>query len=156
VDDATVELARPTRPAPRQHPAADERAYSRLYDETDRVAAAVAEGRMEFRHAVAKIALAAPGRIDLLDRVIETERRLAGVQIGASAPSDVTLKLLTTARRVVAGEVALVGPTGERVEQASSLLRLTHPDRTTREYRSANELARHLDLDTLSVDAPTS
>jgi hypothetical protein len=155
LDDATVEMARPA-PAGRQHPAADTRAYSRLYDETDRVAAAVAEGRMEFRHAVAKIALASPGRVDLLDRVIETERRLAGVQMGASAPSEVTLKLLTTARRVVAGEVALVGPTGERVEQASSGLRLIHPDRTTREYRSANELARHLDLDTLSVDAPTS
>ena len=148
-------MARPA-PASRQHPAADARAYSRLYDETDRVAAAVAEGRMEFRHAVAKVALAAPGRVDLLDRVIETERRLAGVQMGASAPSEVTLKLLTTARRVVSGEVALVGPTGERVEQASSGLRLIHPDRTTREYRSANELARHLDLDTLSVDAPTS
>jgi hypothetical protein len=155
VDDATVEMARPPVPG-RQHPAADARAYSRLYDETDRVAAAVAEGRMEFRHAVAKIALAAPGRVDLLDRVIETERRLVGVQMGASAPSEVTLKLLTTARRVVSGEVALVGPTGERVEQASSGLRLIHPDRTTREYRSANELARHLDLDTLSVDAPTS
>ena len=156
VDDATVEMARPVRPDARQHPAADARAYTRLYDETDRVAAAVAEGRMEFRHAVAKIALAAPGRLDLLDRVIETERRLAGVQMGASAPSEVTLKLLTTARRVVSGEVALVGPTGERVEQASSMLRLIHPDRTTREYRSATELARHLDLDTLSFDAPGS
>ena len=155
VDDPTVKVAQPPAPGS-QHPAADARAYSRLYDETDRVAAAVAEGRMEFRHAVAKVALAAPGRVDLLDRVIETERRLAGVQMGASAPSEVTLKLLTTARRVVAGEVALVGPTGERVEQASSGLRLIHPDRTTREYRSANELARHLDLDTLSVDAPTS
>ena len=156
VDDATVELARPARPTSRQHPAADERAHSRLYDETDRVATAVAEGRMEFRHAVAKIAMAAPGRVDLLDRVIETERRMAGIQIGAAAPSELTLKLLTTARRVVAGEVALVGPTGVRVEQASSGLRLIHPDRTTREYRSANELARHLDLDTLSVDTPTS
>src|SRR6185369_12959334 len=68
VDDATVEMARPGQPDARQHPAADARAYTRLYDETDRVAAGVAEGRMEFRHAVAKIALAAPGRLDLLDR----------------------------------------------------------------------------------------
>jgi len=91
--------------------------------------------------------------VDLLDRVIETERRMEGVQMGATAPSEVTLKLLTTARRVVSGEVALVGPAGVRVEQASSVLRLIHPDRTTREYRSANELARHLDLSTLSVDS---
>jgi hypothetical protein len=154
-DKATADPARPAGPPARNHPAADERAYSRLDAETARVAAAVAAGRMEFRHAVARIALAAPGRVDLLDRVIETERLLADVQVGATAPAEVTLKLLTTARRVVAGEVALVGPTGVRVEQASSGLRLIHPDRTTREYRSANELARHLDLDTLSVDAPS-
>jgi hypothetical protein len=125
-------------------------------EETARVAAAVARGRMDFRQAVAKIALAAPGRVDLLDRVIETERRMSGIQIGAAAPAEVTMKLLTTARRVVAGEVALVAPTGVRVEQASSGLRLIHPDRTTREYRSAKELARHLDLDSLAVDAPNS
>jgi hypothetical protein len=154
VDDATVEIPRPgLRPGSRQHPAADERAHSRLDEETSRVAAAVAAGTMDFRHAVALIALAAPGRVDLLDRVLDTERRMEGIQIGgATAPSDVTIKLLTTARRVVSGEVALVGPTGVRVEQASSVLRLIHPDRTTREYRSANELARHLDLNTLLVD----
>jgi hypothetical protein len=150
VDDPTVEIHRPPI---RTNPAADERAYARVDEETARVASAVAAGTMEFRHAVAQIALAAPGRVDLLDRVIETERRMQGVQIGATAPSEVTLKLLTTARRVVAGEVALVGPRGVRVEQASSVLRLIHPDRTTREYRSAKELARHLDLNTLSVDA---
>ena len=158
-DEVTVELARPAQPArpeSRRHPAADERAYARVDEETARVAAAVAAGRMEFRQAVAKIALAAAGRLDLLDRVIETERRMSGVQIGATAPSEVTLKLLTTARRVVSGEVALVAPTGVRVEQASSGLRLIHPDRTTREYRSAKELSRHLDLDSLAVDAPSS
>ena len=79
-----MEMARPAPPASRQHPAADARAYSRLYDETDRVAAAVAEGRMEFRHAVAKIALASPGRVDLLDRVIETS---AGWRVSRWAPA---------------------------------------------------------------------
>jgi hypothetical protein len=150
-----MEIPRP-RPGElrRQHPAADERAYSRLDEETGRVATEVAAGRMEFRHAVARIAMAAPGRTDLLDRVIETERRLTGTQMGGTAPSEVVLRLLTTARRVVAGEVALVGPAGVRVEQASSTLRLIHPDRTTRECRSATELARHVDLDSLSVDAP--
>ena len=50
----------------------------RLDEETSRVAADVAAGRMEFAHAVARISMAAPGRVDLLDRVIETERRLDG------------------------------------------------------------------------------
>ena len=42
---------------------------------------------------------------------------MSGVQIGATAPSEVTLKLLTTARRVVSGEVAPVAPTGVRVDR---------------------------------------
>jgi hypothetical protein len=153
VDDQTVEITRPRTAIPAQHPAADERAFSRLDDETARVATAVAAGTMDFRHAVARIAMAAPGRVDLLDRVLETERRMEGVQIGNAPPSDVTIRLLTVARRVVAGEVALVGPAGVRIEQASSVLRLIHPDRTTHEYRSAKELSRDVDLGTLSVDA---
>ncbi|HEY6748003.1 MAG TPA: hypothetical protein VI357_20095 [Mycobacteriales bacterium] len=137
-------------------PAADERAYSRLDQVTAQAAAAVTAGTLDFRHAVARIAMAAPGRVDLLDRVIEAERRMAGVQIGNSAPTETELKLLTAARRVVAGEVALVDPTGVRVEQAAQVLRLTRPDRTTRECRNAKELARHVDLSTLSTDAPAS
>jgi hypothetical protein len=78
------------------------------------------------------------------------------MQIGAPAPSKTVLDLLTAARRVVAGEVGLVGPTGVRVEQESSVLRLIQPDRTTRECRTATELARHVDLSTLTVDAPVS
>jgi hypothetical protein len=111
---------------------------------------------MDFPHGVARIAMAAPGRVDLLDRVIEVERRLDGVQLGNSPPSKTVLELLAAARRVVVGEVALVAPTGIRVEQASSVLRLIRPDRTTRECRTTKELARHVDLSTLAVDAPAS
>ena len=100
--------------------------------------------------------MAAPGRIDLLDRVIEAERWLTGLELGGAAPTETVLRLLAAARRVVAGEVALVGPTGVRVEQASQVLRLIRPDRTTRDCRNAKELARHVDLSTLKADAPVS
>lgn len=159
--EQTVEIPRPRlgqpaagKPAP--HPAADERAYSRLDDVTAAAAAAVTASTVDFRHAVARIAMAAPGRVDLLDRVLEVERRLDGLAMGSSAPTETVLRLLTAARRVVAGEVALIGPTGVRVEQASQVLRLIRPDRTTRECRNAKELSRHVDLSTLTTDAPTS
>ncbi|HST65875.1 MAG TPA: hypothetical protein VLM05_11870, partial [Mycobacteriales bacterium] len=158
--EQTVEIPRPllgTGPGkPAAHPAADERAYSRLDEVTAQAATAVAAGTLDFRHAVARIAMAAPGRVDLLDRVIEVERRLAGVQIGTAAPTETVLRLLAAARRVVAGEVALVDPSGVRVEQTAQVLRLVRPDRTTRECRNAKELSRHVDLSTLTTDVPAS
>ncbi|HEX6755487.1 MAG TPA: hypothetical protein VF109_06030 [Mycobacteriales bacterium] len=135
---------------------ADEMAYQRLDATVGRVAADVAAGRMDFRRGVARIAMSAPGRPDLLDRVLETERRLRGAHLGASPPSDATLDLLTAARSVVAGEVALIGPSGVRVEQAPAsphpVLRLRSRNGPVRECRSLDELARHVDLSALTVD----
>ena len=74
------------------------------------------------------------------------------------------LSLLTAARRIVAGEVALVGPAGVRVEQGTRvgpdgrprhILRLTGRDRLVRECRTAGELARHVDLASLTPDSST-
>jgi len=138
---------------PGPQPPADERAYRRLDTEIGRVASLVSAGRMDFRHAVAQIAMAAPGRVDLLDRVIEAERRLAGTGFDPSSATATELELLGAARKVVAGEVALVAPTGIRVEHAQSVLRVTGPGRATRECRTTTELARHVDLNTLSADA---
>lgn len=141
------------------HPAADERAYGRLDDEAGKVAALVAEGRMDSGRAIARIALAAPGRVDLLDRVLDVERRLAGAKLGAAPPSDTVLALLTEARRVVAGEIALLGPDGVRVEQvpatvpqAAPVLTLTRAGRV-REFRGTKDLGRHVDLAALTVEA---
>ena len=164
-DDRTARRApaqRPDRRAPTPaatHPAADERAYGRLDDETGRVASLVAEGKLDRGHAVARIAMSAPGRIDLLDRVVDVERRLSGAQLGGSTPSEVVLALLAAARRVVIGEVALVGPDGARVEQAPAagpdgapVLTLTRHGRS-REFRGTKELGRHVDLHALTAES---
>jgi hypothetical protein len=131
-------------------------AYRRLDAEVERVTADVAAGRLEFRRGVARIAMSAPGRPDLLDRLIETEARPRGARLDGSAPSGATLDLLSAARSVVAGEVALVGPSGVRVEQAPAhphpVLRLRSRNGPVRECRSLDELARHVDLSALTVD----
>jgi hypothetical protein len=116
----------------------------------------VVTGRLEFRRGVARIAMAAPGRPDLLDRVIDAERRLQGSVLDGSVPAGVTLDLLAAARGVVAGETALVGPAGVRVEQAPAqphpVLRLSSRSGPVRVCRSLDELARHVDLSALCVD----
>jgi hypothetical protein len=93
--------------------------------------------------------------------VIATERVLSGAALGDLPSSAAVLSLLTAARRIVAGEVALVGPAGIRVEQGTRIgpdgrprhiLRLTGRDRLVRECRTAGELARHVDLASLTPE----
>jgi len=162
-----VAAAEPTpaaEPADAAEPAeaADERAYERLDAEVGRAAADVAHGCLDTPHAVARIAFAARGRLDLLDRVIATERLLSGAELGPSPPAAAVLELLTAARRIVAGEVALVGPAGVRVKQRTRIdpdgrprhvLQVSSRDRLVRECRTTGELARHVDLASLTPDS---
>ena len=158
----------PARPGPTAAAAApldlDREPYERLDAQVGDAAEQVVAGRLDTAHAVARIAFAARGRLELLDRVIETERRLAGANLGGGPSSDAVLGLLTAARRIVAGEVALVGPAGVRVEQGTRIgpdgrprhvLRLTGRDRLVLECRTAGELARHVDLASLTPDSST-
>ena len=124
-------------------------------------AAAVADERLDREHAVAQIALAAAGRPDLLDRVAESERRMAGLRFSGWPPTATVLELIAGARRVAAGESALVGPAGVRVEQAVAtggdgsrrpVLRLTRDGRRVCDCPTVRELARHVDLASLLHD----
>jgi hypothetical protein len=126
--------------------------YRALDDEVARVAREVAAGRLDRGAGAARIALAAPGRTDLVDRLLEAERRLAGARLDAAVPSDTVLDLLAVARRVTAGERALVAPSGVRVEHRDGVLRVTGPDGIVRECRTAAELARHVDPETLTPE----
>jgi hypothetical protein len=132
--------------------------YADLDMQVAAAAAAVDDGRMDRSRAVAQIALAAPGRIDLLDRVMDARMWMVRSDQAGRPQADTALDLLTSARRVIAGEATLTGPDGVRVEQTvppgadritRTLLRLTRSGRWECDCRTADELARHVDLSTL-------
>jgi von Willebrand factor type A domain len=126
-------------------------AYERLDAEVAAAATAVENGELDPRRAAARVAIAAGGRADLLDRVAETERRMAGARLGASPSTSTVLDLLAAARPVVVGESALVGPDGLRVEQDGRRLRLVRPGAPAADFDAAEDLARHVDLTALEV-----
>ena len=139
-------------------PPAGDGAYADLDTQVAAAAAAVDSGRLDRRQAIAQIALAAPGRIDLLDRIMDAGRRTAGSQHANGPPTDTALDLVGSARRVAMGEATLAGPAGVRVEQTvppgadritRTLLRLTKNGRWECDCRTAGELARHVDVSTL-------
>jgi hypothetical protein len=109
-EPAPAEVA--ARRTPREQEDADEPAYRRLDSEVGRIAADVVTRRLEFRRGVARVAAAAARRPDLLERLVETERRLQGALLGGSPPSGVTLELINAARGVIGS-----GGSGERSEQ---------------------------------------
>jgi hypothetical protein len=149
--------AGPNKAGPAAPPARDG-AYADLETQVAAASAAVASGRLDRPRAVVQIALAAPGRIDLLDRIMDAERRMAGSQPANGTPADTVLDLVESARRVIVGEATLAGPDGVRVEQTvppgadpitRTVLRLTKNGRWECDCRTADELARHVDLSTL-------
>jgi hypothetical protein len=149
-------------PAARRLPAPDSRTptYAELDAQVARVAADVESGVLERRQAVAQLALAARGRTDLLDRILETERRMTHSPLDRWPPTATVLDLLSAARRVASGDAALVGPGGVRVEQTvlrthdgpRTLLRLSRRDGPVVHRWTVEELARDVDLATLTED----
>jgi hypothetical protein len=127
-------------------------AYEHLDAEVGATAAAVESGDLDVRRAVARVAMAAAGRPDLLDRVIGTEQLMAGARLAASPSTSTVLDLLAAARRVVAGESILVGPGGVRVEQDGHRLRLVRPGAPAGDFDSVEDLARHVDLSALAAE----
>jgi len=139
-------------------PPAGDGGYADLDTQVTAAAVAVDGGRLDRVRAVAQLALAAPGRIDLLDRIVHTRRRLAGGQQASPPPVDTALDLAESARRVVMGEATLAGPDGVRVEQTvppgadrvtRTVLRLTKNGRWEADCRTVDELARHIDVSKL-------
>jgi hypothetical protein len=119
---------------------------------------------MDQAHAVARIALVAPGRTDLLDRLTASERRIAGSRLASWPPTSTVLGLLLSARLITNGEAVLTGPGGVRVEQTAppggdpnrrTVLRLTRRDHWICDCRTATELAAHVEVDSLAAARPT-
>ena len=153
----------PARPAAeRGTPAPDAGAltYADLDAQVAQAAAEVGNGLLDRGQAVARLALAARGRADLLDRMIETERRMADSALDRWPPTATALDLLSAARRVISGDTALVGPGGVRVEQTMlrthdgprTLLRLSRKSGPVLHRWNVEELAGDIDLATLTED----
>ena len=150
----------PDRPAAVPVPDSGSLTYADLDAHVARVAADVENGLRERRQAVAQLALAARGRTDLLDRIIESERRMTHSALDRWPPTATVLDLLSAARRVTSGDATLVGPGGIRVEQTvlrtpdgpRTLLRLSRSDGPVVHRWTAEELARDVDLETLAED----
>ena len=134
--------------------------YSDLDAHVARAAAEVHNGLLDRQRAVAQLALAARGRADLLDRIIETERRMTDSALDRWPPTATVLDLLSAARRVTSGDTALVGPGGVRVDQVvlrtqhgpRMLLRLSRNGAPVLHRWTVEELAGDVDLTTLIED----
>jgi hypothetical protein len=146
---------------PALHP--DVAARVRLYALSGNLVTALRRGAISEAHAVAELALVAPGRPDLVDQEADSIERpgLPHPTEAAHAPRRaLQVALLRRARRVTLGDVALVGPGGVRVTQVMAgvrggqhygpRLRLNRNGVEVGVYRSAEELAEHVDLATLA------
>lgn len=146
----------PSRPLTR-----DRAAEVRLHTWAGTHASKVTKHRMSRAAAVAALSLVAPCRPDLVRTVIERIAR--GSPTAANwPPRSVQLDLLQSAERVTVGIVHLRGPEDVTVEQVTytdklgyqrRVLRLRRHGVVVRDFRSAEELARHVDLSTLREDA---
>jgi hypothetical protein len=131
----------------------DARLHVRLDARATVAAAAIANRRGDRGHAVAELALAAPGRADLAEQVAGLWRRAGGRPLDWP-PLQTVLMLLAAARRVMLGDVAMVAPGGWRVEQVTveregrrrTTLRVTQRGVLVAEVRTVEELARYVDL----------
>ncbi len=142
----------PSRPLSR-----DRAAQVRLHTWAGTHASKVAKRRMSRASAVAVLSLIAPCRPDLVHAVID--RLAAGSPTAADwPPRSVQLDLLTSAERVTLGLVHLTGPDGVTVEHVTYTDKLGYHRRVLRlrrygvfigDFRTVEELARHVDLATL-------
>jgi von Willebrand factor type A domain len=129
----------------------DDKVYMLLDATVAEASAAVEAGRLDAAHAVAQIALAAPGRVDLIDRRATSEARLARASQAIWPPPVRVLRLLREARAVSTGQTALSGPNGVEVRQDGATLVLTRRGEWVCDCDSAAELADHVDVDSLAA-----
>jgi hypothetical protein len=149
----------PSRPLSR-----DRAAEVRLHTWAGTHASMVAKRRMSRASAVAVLSLIAPCRPDLVRSVID--RLAAGSPTAADwPPRSVQLDLLSSAERVTLGVVHLRGPGGVTVEQVTYTDKLGYNRRVLRlrrygvfvgDFRTVEELGRHVDLATLREDDGTA
>jgi len=128
------------------------------------LAIALSKPQVTEQQAVAQLALDAPCRPDLLDSVATDIERGRARRLVNWPPAETTAMLLRRAEQVTLGRVKLVGPDevspdqvtliGKREGTPIRYLRLRHHGHHVGDYRTVEELARHLDLATLVEELP--
>jgi hypothetical protein len=139
---------------------ADRSLEVRLHTRAGTLASAVARGVTARGDAVATLSLIAPCRPELSVRVLA---RIASVPESAVEwpPRSVQIGLLSSTERVTLGDVKLTGPGGVTVEHVTYTDKLGYTHRVLRlkrrgvfvgDYRSVEELGRHVDVAALRED----
>jgi hypothetical protein len=116
------------------------------------------------QQAVARLALDAPCRPELVDNVAAAVEHGRALRLAEWPPTETTVMLLRRAEQVALGRVKLIGPDGASVEQVTltgkrdgppiRYLRLRHHGHHVGDYRAVEELARHVHLATLVEELP--
>lgn len=143
---------------------ADRTLEVRLHTRAGTLASAVARGLISPGRAVAALSLVAPCRPELTERV---RSRIASVPSADVEwpPRSVQITLLDSSLRVALGTVKLTGPGGVTVEHVTYTDKLGYERRVLRlkrhgvfvgDFRSVEELGRHVEVASLSEDEPDS
>jgi hypothetical protein len=140
---------------------ADRTLEVRLHTRAGTLASAVARGVTTRGQAVAALSLVAPCRPELSERVLARVGSIPPAEV-EWPPRSVQIALLDSSFRVTLGDVRLAGPGGVTVEHVTYTDKLGHTRRVLRlkrhgvfvgDFRTVDELGRHVDVTTLREES---
>jgi hypothetical protein len=141
---------------------ADRSLEVRLHTRAGTLASAVARGLTTRRQAVAVLALVAPCRSELHERVLARIGSVPAAEV-EWPPRSVQVELLNSSIRVTLGTVKLTGPGGVTVEHVTYTDKIGYTRRVLRlkrhgvfigDYRTVEELGKQVDVGTLTEEEP--
>jgi hypothetical protein len=139
---------------------ADRSLEVRLHTRAGTLASAVVRGVTTRPSAVAELALVAPCRTELHERVLARIASVPSAEV-EWPPRSVQIGLLDSSIRVTLGTVKLTGPGGVTVEHVTYTDKIGHTRRVLRlkrhgvfigDFRTVAELGRHVDVSTLTEE----
>jgi hypothetical protein len=140
---------------------ADRTLEVRLHTRAGTLASAVARGVATRGRAVAALSLIAPCRPELTERVLARVGSVPPAEV-EWPPRSLQVALLDSSLRVTRGTVRLAGPGGTTVAHVTYTDKLGYTRRVLRlarhgvvvgDFRTVEELARHVDVGTLREEA---
>jgi hypothetical protein len=140
---------------------ADRTLEVRLHTRAGTLASAVARGVTTRGQAVAALSLVAPCRPELTERVLERVGSVPAAEV-EWPPRREQIALLDSCHRVTRGAVRLTGPGNVAVEHVTYVDKLGYTRRVLRleqhgvavgDFRTVEELGRHVDVGALSGES---